>query len=93
MVYNAATETGHQGPLSCLLSTVAMSHGWEWLSLGLPALATPTAVTLTSWPPSAANAPACAANAGAAGPTPDAGSVSSPHLLAAVARVSASCPW
>ncbi|MFF7308368.1 thiopeptide-type bacteriocin biosynthesis protein [Streptomyces sp. NPDC008137] len=37
-VYNAAAETGHQDPLSHLLWTAAMSHGWEWLSLGLPAL-------------------------------------------------------
>ncbi|MER6610546.1 thiopeptide-type bacteriocin biosynthesis protein [Streptomyces sp. NPDC000927] len=37
-VYNAAAETGHRDPLSHLLWTAAMSHGWEWLSLGLPAL-------------------------------------------------------
>jgi hypothetical protein len=37
-VYNAAAETGPQDPLSHLLLPAAMSHGWEWLSLGLPTL-------------------------------------------------------
>ncbi|MFG2332852.1 thiopeptide-type bacteriocin biosynthesis protein [Streptomyces sp. NPDC048604] len=43
-VYNSAAEMGRRDPLGHLLWTAAMSHGWEWLSFGLPALPAERAV-------------------------------------------------
>ncbi|MDT7616631.1 MAG: hypothetical protein QOF00_4078 [Pseudonocardiales bacterium] len=37
-IYSSAAAMGAHDPLGELLWTAAMSHGWEWLSFGLPAL-------------------------------------------------------